>query len=266
MPSALRQVAVHPSIVALHSSASSGRQWAAYPDLCPSHWQWQAPDLLGYEAVPVPLDVSRLTLDIEARRIARLLSKDACTHLVAHSYGGAVALQLALRWPERIHSVTLYEPVRFGLLRRSAPELWQEILGFGNHVSELVRSGDHETSALAFVDYWSGRGSWQTLTSQRRAGVLLRMPKVRSDFEALFADELEPSALRRLRMPVRVVRGQRSPAPAREVAAIVAAHCATGELLELPDADHMTPLTEPARFAAMLLAHSAGHGQLVPER
>jgi pimeloyl-ACP methyl ester carboxylesterase len=61
--------------------------------------------------------------------------------------------------------------------------------------------------------------------------------------------------LRRLRMPVRVVRGDSSPAPAREVAAIVAANCPAGELVQLPGAGHMTPLLEPPRFAATLLAH-----------
>jgi pimeloyl-ACP methyl ester carboxylesterase len=255
VPSNARPADSTPSLVALHSSAAGARQWAAYPALCPGHWQWQAPALIGYDGTPLQRGAPPLTLDAEAQRLAPLLPEGRRTHLVGHSYGGAVALQLALRWPERVQSLTLYEPVRFGLLRQAAPALWDTIHDFGSHVGALVMGGSREASARAFVDYWSGPGSWHALAPQRQAGVLRAMPKVRLEFQALFTDPLEPALLRRLRMPVRVVRGWRSPDPVRAVAATLAAHCAAGELLDLPDANHMTPLLEPARFAATLLAH-----------
>lgn len=218
---------------------------------------WHAPELLGYDDNPLPRRLPPLTLDVEATRLANLLTQGTQAHLVGHSYGGAVALQMALRWPDRVRSLTLYEPVRFGLLRQVAAAEWEAVLDFGSHVSALVMGGSREASAEAFVDYWSGRGSWRVLSDTRRLRVLRHMPKVRMEFQALLTDPLEPKLLARLRMPVRVVRGSHSPAPARAVAAIVAANCPAGELVELPQGIHMTPVVEPARFATTLLAHAS---------
>jgi pimeloyl-ACP methyl ester carboxylesterase len=48
-----------------------------------------------------------------------------CAHVVGHSYGGAIALQLALDAPEAVHSLALLEPAL--LTVPSAPQLMEAI-------------------------------------------------------------------------------------------------------------------------------------------
>ena len=244
----------HAPLVALHSSGAGARQWQAYPALIGPGWPWATPELLGYAAGEAwPLG-GATSLDAEARRVAPWLgSKDgAPLHLVGHSYGGAVALQLALTWPERVASLTLYEPVRFALLRETDPGLWRDIVDAGRRIGALALAGATVESARVFVDYWSGAGAWQRLSAARQSAVARRMAKVQAEFEALFADPVPVAAYRVLRVPLRVVRGTASPAPARRVAERLAAICPQGELVTLRGADHMTPLTQPGRFAALL--------------
>ena len=54
-----------------------------------------------------------------------------------------VALQMALRWPQRLRSLTLYEPVRFELLfgHPAAQAAAEEIVGIGARVQLLLQSG-----------------------------------------------------------------------------------------------------------------------------
>jgi pimeloyl-ACP methyl ester carboxylesterase len=93
-------------------------------------------------------------------------------HLVGHSYGGATALRVALTMPRQIRSVTVYEPVLFGVLRdcygrgRPAAEIWEIARAVRRH----VHAGMRETAARIFIDYWSGAGTWDTLPEARQMG------------------------------------------------------------------------------------------------
>jgi pimeloyl-ACP methyl ester carboxylesterase len=244
----------HSAVMALHSSGAGARQWQAYRALIDPGWHWSAPDLLGYAAGETWLRGGTASLDAEARRVAPWMQRTdgAPLHLVGHSYGGSVALQVALNWPERVASLTLYEPVRFALLRETDPVLWREIVDAGRHIGALALEGRDTASAQVFVDYWSGAGAWQRLPAARQSAVALRMPKVQAEFEALFADPVPTEAYGALRVPLLVVCGTASPAPARRVAERLAAICPQAELVTLTGADHMAPLLQPERFAALL--------------
>ena len=159
------------TIVALHCSASSGRQWAAYAGLLPAGMHLIQPDLMGYGGEPDWPPDRPVSLDDEARRLAPALA--ACragVHLLGHSYGGAVALQMALLWPQRVLTLTLYEPVRFALLLADAAQeaIGKSILDTGRRIGALARSGNLREAAAAFVDYWSGAGAWDLLPPQRQ--------------------------------------------------------------------------------------------------
>lgn len=246
-----------PLLLALHSSGASGRQWDPYRHLPPQPARWHTPALLGYGngeawALDAPLD-----LDAEAARFDALLgAAGEGVHLVGHSYGGAVALQLARRWPHRVRSLTLYEPVRFALLREGDAALWQEVVTVGRAIGAEVLLGRPEVAAQRFVDYWSGAGAWGALTAGRRQAVVVRMPKVRAEFEALFADPLSLAELGRLPVPVRLLCGSRSPRPALRVVERLAQVLPQATLERLDGLGHLGPIEAPARVAARLAVHA----------
>ena len=104
------------------------------------------------------------------RAIALIDESDDKVHLVGHSYGGGVALNVALARPDRIASMALYEPSAFHLLRQmgeTGAAAFAEITGVARHICQGVVTGDYRGAVAAFVDYWNGAGRMERLAPAR---------------------------------------------------------------------------------------------------
>ncbi|WP_374434733.1 alpha/beta fold hydrolase [Inhella sp.] len=244
-----------PLVVALHSSAASGRQWQAYREASAGRLNWITPDLIGYGRDETWSSSVGVTLDQEVDRLApHLLLPGQSFHLVGHSYGGAVALQFALRHPRAVRSLTLYEPVRFAALRQAGLQSeWREIRSLAARVRQRSLAGDWQGAARAFLGFWSGRPE-DALDARTVMSVGARCPKVCADFDALFNDTVPLRLLGALQMPVRLLVGSESPAPARAVAQVLELAMPQADLQELPGLDHLAPLRASAGLQSLLTA------------
>jgi pimeloyl-ACP methyl ester carboxylesterase len=253
--SAARPSPAFEHVVALHCSGSSGRQWDPYAERLPAGMRLTAPDLMGSGRENAWKPGVPVTLEAEARRVlAAFPGEGAPVHLVGHSYGGAVAMEIAMRWPERVSTLTLYEPVRFALLDNAeTASIRQAIIEIGTRIVQLANSGHLHDSAAMFVDYWSGRGAWDKVPAPRRQVFADRMLKVAAEFDALFGDATPPEAYGRLTMPMRLIAGMRSPLSARKVVEQLAMRCRHAGVVHLAGLGHMGPVTHPARVAAHLV-------------
>ncbi len=247
-----------PVVLAVHSSAAGGRQWDGWRRQPPHDATWLTPDLLGYDECPWPPGAP-VSLQREAEALAPLLrSAPHGAHLVGHSYGGAVALELALRWPQHVRSLTLYEPMRPALLRGLRPDdhrVFETFVAFGREVGVAVLRGRGRDAAQHFVDYWSGRGAWAALPAPRQEAIVARMPKVNAEFGALCSDAPDLDALRRLDLPVSLLCGTRSPAPALRVVERLHQTLPWVTLQRLDGLGHLGPIEAPARVAACMALH-----------
>jgi pimeloyl-ACP methyl ester carboxylesterase len=241
------------TLLCLHSSGSSGRQWAGFLPLFSPRLRVLAPELLGYGAAAAWPAGRPVSLDEEAERLQPLLGAGGA-HLFGHSYGGAVALQMALRWPRQVKSLTLFEPVRFALLMRhpATAASAEAIVAVGRRIGMEALAGALHAAAHRFVDYWSGDGAWAALGKRHQDALAARMPKVQAEFEALFTDPVPAAAYRALHMPVHLMGAERSPLPARQVMALLADELPQAGGVTLRGLGHMAPVTHAGRVAARL--------------
>jgi len=220
------------AVICVHSSASSARQWSPLQEALGAGYRVLAPDLLGYGAAPAWHAERPLSLDDEAREIEPLIAAEPDgVHLVGHSYGGAVALHLALRNPGRVKSVSIYEPALFNLL--------------GEDTARRAAAAEISAVRIAVrrVDYWSGLGAWHALPEKRQQGIIARMRKVDSEFDAVFHNPMSLATYRRISVPVLGLLGSVTRRPPREILDLLGTVLPNVTRREIAGAGHLGPLT-----------------------
>lgn len=251
-----------PVVLCLHSSTGTHAQWNGLADALSERWQVVAPDLHGHGRSPAWPAGALDTLHVDANAVTQLVQPAwglvrRGIHLVGHSYGAAVAMQIALRHPQWVRSLTLYEPVAFGIIRRMAPHdaALDEVREIASRVATLLDQGDALAAARAFTTYWGGDAAWDGLSPARREAIASRMPVVPHHFDALFSATWGLPALSRLTMPMLLIHGERTRAPARRIVELLAQALPHAQQGELAGAGHLGPMTHAVAVVRWMATH-----------
>jgi pimeloyl-ACP methyl ester carboxylesterase len=251
-------------VIALHCSGGGASQWSHLTEALGSAYMVLAPEQYGSEATGHWSGEHAFALADEAARIVELIDEgDEKVHLVGHSYGGAVALNVALSRPDRIAGMALYEPTAFHLLKQmgtAGETALAEIAGVAGHMGRGVAVGDCRGAVAGFVDYWNGRGAWDGLKGNAQNALVRWAPKGPLDFHALIEEQTPAEAYRTLRFPVLILRGERAPPPTRLIAGCLAELMPMSRLAIIGGAGHMGPQTHAAEVSAAIAWHIAAAG------
>lgn len=200
-----------PTVLLLHSSGLSGRQWRRLvPRLVQSGYRAVVPDLTGHGASPEWLEPRPFSYRNDVEAIGAMLEELGPAHLVGHSFGGLVALLVALERPRLALSVTAYEPVAFGVLdpARDADALAELD---GNAFRWGPTAEDREGWLRAFVEYWNGKGAWDGLREDAKAEFRRVAWAVHREVTTLLEDRTTAADYAALRCPVHLLHGETSP-------------------------------------------------------
>jgi pimeloyl-ACP methyl ester carboxylesterase len=249
------------SVIALHCSGAGAAQWRKLGEALGSRHAFVAPEHYGCDSTGPWSGERAFTLADEAAMTIRII--DAArgkVHLVGHSYGGGVALRAAVERPERIASLTLYEPSAFHLLKAMGTHgahALAEIIDISKRTADGVTCGDYRGAAASFVDYWGGRGAWEALRPSVQASLTRWAPKAPLDFRALLDERMPASAYTGLRVPALIMRGQHAPVPTRAIAERLPMLLPAARLAIVEGAGHMGPLTHADNVNAIIVRHIA---------
>lgn len=244
-----------PTALLLHGSAGSGALWRSLGRKLEHRLRVVAPDLIGYGYSSAWPGGRPFCLDDEKAPLERLVCEQQ-VHLIGYSYGGAVALRMALANPARLASLTLIEPGPFRLLDEAGERAaFEEVAWMSRAFLRRMEQGDVGGAMHRFVDYWSGRGSWAALEDEARPQLLAAAPKVALDMQASFGARFDPGAIARLRLPTLLVFGERSPLPARLLTAVLAELMAGSRLTCIEGAGHLLPQTHCAQVNESVMRH-----------
>jgi len=184
------EAAERHTVVLLHSSASSSRQWNALAELLRPRYDVRTVDFHGHGTRAAWHGARPLTLADEVALVEPILQEAGSVHLVGHSYGGAVALKLVDLHPQSVRSLVVYEPVLFNWLFRHEPDspAAQQAIELADSMRERLERGDAYAAAEQFIGYWAGPSAWLRMGGAKRDSTALRMRSVLAHFGALSAN------------------------------------------------------------------------------
>ena len=256
-----------PAVVLVHGQPGSGQDWAAVAGLLAGDHRVVAPDRPGWGSDPRPARGIAANADAleEALQAAGVPSPVTA---VGHSLGGGVALQLAIRHPERVGALVLIGSVGVavalsgfdrlltvpmlgdGILRAGTASLRRALITMtrysdshpGTRVASVVEAIPTVRAALGRDGGPAlGRGRQSFLVEQR--ALLAETP------------ELE-RALSRIGVPTVVVTGASDRVVPRSAARALAQAVPGAELVVLPGG-HLLPFERPQDIATVVSRYSA---------
>ena len=245
-----------PPIVFVHGSYAGPAAWKAIAKrLAPRH-RCIAIALPGHAGCPRPDDFAHPSLAPEFEILDWVL-RERCedpAHLVGHSFGGGVALAYALRNPQALRALTLFEPVAVWILRSCGE---QQAAGAVDRIRRALRR-DLEAgiphACGQVIDFWGGLGSFDALPERVKdtmAGLERDNLRHWDLFRNLEAED-DVLAYGGLDCPVGIVHGERSNPVAGRIVQALRGRLPASQSVEIPGASHFLVTTHAAVCAAQV--------------
>ena len=230
----------NPSILMLCSTGMDARQWSRLMRLLPSRNCFA----LNYVGYPPSSAVSLVDWRLDYRAAeSLLLQQQNKIDLVGHSYGGFLALKLAVAYPQRIRSLALHEPIAWGSLADSPDTSLQE--SFRILFARLfLQNLSSEDWLEVFVDFWNQPGVWASLPEERKQVWRMLYPKIYSEVEGLCSDTTPLSYWQAVQSPVLITVGEQAPPHEQEVCRLLGntiIDCTVKTVV----GGHLAPVTHP---------------------
>jgi pimeloyl-ACP methyl ester carboxylesterase len=235
-------------VLLIHSGGFTSRQWRKLAQLLAPDHRVIAPDLLGYGAERWPAGAP-FHFRQDVAMLADLLDEPA--HVVGHSYGGLLALQLALARPDAVRRIAVYEPVTFGILDEPEDAAAREAIGrLGDYRPDPA--GLDESWLERFVDWWQGAGAWGALGAQTQQAFRDVGWKLSQEVASLVADRTDRARYATITAPTLLLGGERTQPAELHVVHKLARTLPHATLQLFPGLGHMGPITHAAAINAAI--------------
>ena len=240
-------------VLALHCTLAHSGAWRGLADEMGDEVTLITPDMLSHGRSP-DWDGQGDFQDRSVAAVAHLL--DGPMDVIGHSFGGTLALRLALAYPDRVRSLTMIEPVLFTVAGLDNPQI------LADHDAEVApfvdacEAGDYALAARVFNRMWGEGGArWFDLPERTRAAMIRSITVVPATSPAVYDDHagmMVPGVLDRVTMPAMLLRGSRAQPVIDVVNAGMTRRLPDAENVMVEGAGHMLPISDPGATAAEL--------------
>jgi len=246
-------------VLFVHGSCGGAGQWKGLASaLCDDH-RTICIDLIGAgRSQSWPIE-RQWSVEDDGRAIAAVLDLLAePVHLVAHSGGCHFAYPVIRDRPDRIRTLTLFEPIYFHLLRQADDALFDEPQAMSARYRKAVEAGKQEDAIRDFVDTWTRPGTWNAFPQTTRAMMRSGAGRLYHEWLIPWLEAPNRDELRAQAIPALLVKGSRTLSSMHKVCDIVARSLPDCHYRTIDGAGHMSPFTHAAQVAPLVRRHIAG--------
>ena len=175
--------------------------------------------------------------------------------LVGHSFGGSVALRLAMEVPEKVNSLVLIEPVIMNLAFRDEPTLKKVYDEDHRRYFEAFEAGDYETASKEFHIHWGDGTAWEDLPDRLRALMVQKIKMIRAGDSNVYGDSYgfsKPGRLNKIKIPTLLMEGGKSHSSVVKINDALQRRLSQTSRILIASAGHMIPITHPLQTATAL--------------
>jgi len=243
-------------VVALHCSLGRAAGWSSLAKLLGDDVTVTAPDWPGH-GKSAPWQQTGLMRET-AVKITEQLIGDQPIDLIGHSYGGVIALDYATRFPEKVRSLTLIEPIFLAVVGLDNRPVLDSYLNQMQPHFDALADERHEEAANIFMDIWGGGVNWSTLPEAARIGLTKQIPVVDA---CKPGDENSPEEIRvldsldQLNMPIKLIYGANTLPVVQHVMQGLQHRLPKAGMTVIDGAGHMVPLSHAEQVAASIKAN-----------
>jgi pimeloyl-ACP methyl ester carboxylesterase len=258
-----------PTIVLVPGSCSTGAAWRPVIADLNGQFRCVTTSLLGYGGTDERRTASDPSICHEAEALESVIRRAAGpVHLVGHSFGGLVALVVALRRQVPLASLVIAE----------APAM--EILGAdeSQHYSifrEMTEayftdfSNGNVGAIAAMIDFYGGVGTFASWPPRVRAYAEQTAPVNILDWASAYGFPLEAASLAAVRIPTLVLRGSASHPAMQRANALLSERVRGAALVTIEGAAHFMIATHASEVAGLIAQHvhlAESHQIVSPQR
>ena len=245
-----------PTIVLVPGSCSTGAAWRPMMAVWNGRFRCVTTSLLGYGGTAERRDPTAPAIEPEAEAIEAVIRRaGGPVHLVGHSFGGSVAIAVALRRRVPVASLSIIEAPLPQLLRH---------LGEDEHYASFRRMTDTyfaafergEPEAVAeMIDFYGGAGTFASWPPRLRAYAIETAHVNILDWACGYSFPESVAQLADVDVPALVLWGGASPPAVQRANELLAAHIRGAARLTIAGAAHFMIATHAAEVAEAVRRH-----------
>ncbi|MTI00457.1 alpha/beta fold hydrolase [Roseibium sp. RKSG952] len=242
-------------VLALHCTIAHSRAWAGLAAALKDEATLIAPDMLFHGQSP-DWDGEGDVFEAVTRQALDQLTEPL--DVIGHSFGGMIALRLAIEYPELVRSAVLIEPVFFAVVKQDAPHLVQDHDREAQPYLTALAAKDNRLAARLFNRMWTldDGPRWPDLPERTRAAMERGIQLVAPVEDVLFDDRLgllKAGQLDRATMPVLLLRGSRTQPTIQVINTGLQNRLPSASDRVIDGAGHMLPISHPHETAEQIL-------------
>ena len=242
-----------PTIVLVPGSCSTGAAWRPVIARWGNRFRSVTTSLLGYGMTAERRAAGDADISHEAEVLESVIRRAACpVHLVGHSFGGLVALAVALRNRVRLLSLTIVEAPAVDLLRQMGED--RHSRAFRKMVDDYFGAfyaGDRAAIG-AMIDFYGGAGTFAAWPQRVRRYAIETTATNILDWASAYGFQVAPVALARVDVPTLVLWGGASHAAVQRANELVGQCIPNAATISLAGAAHFMIATHAAEVAGII--------------
>jgi len=249
-----------PTLVLVPGSCSTGAAWRPLISEWDNRLRCVTTSLLGYGGTAERRTANDTSISHEVDVVEWVIQRASQfhVHLVGHSFGGLVALAVALRNRVRLASLVIIEAPAAELLReRGKQRHYRAFRRMTDAYFAAFEGGDAEAIA-AMIDFYGGVGTFASWPPRVRAYAVKTTAVNILDWASAYGFPLSAASLAAIEIPTLVLRGGASHPAMQRANALLFESMSRAALATLDCAAHFMIATHAAEVSRLIGEHVDG--------